>query len=139
MTVVLPVLHLGNPVGRLEDLARLGAIRRADDAVALHQVDEVGSASVANAQAALQQGSGCLAELQHQSHRVVKERIVVALARVPRAVVFYAVAFIFGAARKPCSYCAVACAFQNSTVEAISFSVTKGACTRSTREEPLGR
>src|SRR6266496_2433547 len=60
-------LHLRDPVRRLEDLARLGAVGAAHDAVALHQVDEVSGAAVADAKAALQQGSRGLAELQHQA------------------------------------------------------------------------
>ena len=68
--------HLAQPVGRLEDLAGFGAVCGADDAVALHHVDQVGGAAVADAQAALQQGSRSLAELEHQPHSVFVQLVV---------------------------------------------------------------
>src|SRR5260221_8419260 len=62
------LLDFLQPVGPLQYLSRLGTVRRAHDAVALHQVDEVSCAPIADAQAALQQGSGRLAELEHEPH-----------------------------------------------------------------------
>ncbi len=133
-------LHLGDPLRRFQNLARLGAVGRTDDAVALHQVDEVGGASVADAQAALDAGKWrpCRTRRPGAPHRCRADRCRRRLPSSPPSS-FTLLPSSLGAARKPCSYCAVACAFQNSTVEAISFSVTNGAWTRSTREEPLGR
>ena len=54
-----------DPVGTLEDFSGLGAIGGSYYAVAFHQIDEVGSAPVADAQPALQKGSGGFAELDH--------------------------------------------------------------------------
>ena len=42
-----------NPIRTLEDFARLGTVGGADDAVAFHEVDEVGGAAVADSEAAL--------------------------------------------------------------------------------------
>ncbi len=42
-------------VGGFEDFAGFGAVGGADEAVALHHVDEVGGATVADAQAALEE------------------------------------------------------------------------------------
>src|SRR5579884_1241068 len=41
------------PVGAFEDLAGFGSVGGTDDAVTLHEVDEVGGAAVADAQPAL--------------------------------------------------------------------------------------
>lgn len=48
---ILPhgLFHFRDPVGALEDFARLGAIGGADDAVALHEINQVGGAPVADA------------------------------------------------------------------------------------------
>src|SRR5262249_37547725 len=73
-----------NPVGTLEDFAWLGAIRGADDAVLFHQIDEVCGAAVANSQAALEEGSGRLAELHNQFHCVTIHRILFAIASLAR-------------------------------------------------------
>jgi len=43
------VFDFAEPVGALEDFAGFGAVGGANDAVALHQVDEVGGASVSDA------------------------------------------------------------------------------------------
>ena len=59
------LFDLRNPVRPLEYFTRLRTIGRAYDAVLLHEIDQVCGASVADAQAALQQGSGRLAELHH--------------------------------------------------------------------------
>src|SRR5581483_2710641 len=68
-----------DPVGALEQFARLGAIGSAHDAVLLHEVNQVSRATVAYAQTALQQGSGGFAELDHQAHGIFEERIVFAV------------------------------------------------------------
>src|ERR1700732_90290 len=65
--------YLRNPLGSLQDFARLGTVRRAHDAVAFHQINQVSSAAVADPQAALQQGSGRFAELYDQAYCVVVE------------------------------------------------------------------
>src|SRR5580658_9809883 len=66
-----------DPVRPLQHLARLGPIGSTDDAIAFHKVDQVGGAAIADAQAALQQGSGSLAKLDHKPHGIVEKRIVV--------------------------------------------------------------
>ena len=43
-------LDLVEPVRRLEDLARLRSVGRTDDAIALHHVDQVSGAAIADAQ-----------------------------------------------------------------------------------------
>src|SRR6266404_4709405 len=65
-----------NPVGTLQYFAWLGTIGGADDAVLLHQIDEVRGAAVADAQAALQQRSGSFAELDDQLHGIAIHGIV---------------------------------------------------------------
>ena len=47
-------LDFADPVAALQDLAGLGAVGGAYEAVALHEVDEMGCAAVADAQAALE-------------------------------------------------------------------------------------
>ena len=64
------MLYFINPFGTFEHFARLGAVGGTDDAVAFHKVDEVGGASVADAQASLQQGSGGFAEVKHETHGI---------------------------------------------------------------------
>ena len=49
------ILNFTQPVRALQHFAGLGAVGGAHDAVALHQVNEVGSAAVADAQPPLQQ------------------------------------------------------------------------------------
>ena len=62
--------------GRFNTSRRLGSIGGAHDAVLLHQIDQVRGAAVADAQPPLQQGSGRLAKLNHQPHRILIQRIV---------------------------------------------------------------
>src|SRR5450755_652037 len=69
--------NLRDPIGTLQHFAGLGAVSGAYDTVALHEVDEVGGAAIADTQAALQEGSGRLAELDYQAHGIVVEGIVV--------------------------------------------------------------
>src|ERR1039458_2619946 len=76
-------------VGGFEDFAGLGAVGGTDQAIALHHVDEVGGAAVADAQAALQQRGAGLAELEDEADCVVEE-IVVFLAGFAVAVEFLA-------------------------------------------------
>src|SRR5215469_3143219 len=74
------VFDFAQPVGALEDFAGLRAVGSANDAIALHEIDEVRGASVPDAQAALQQGSGCLAILQHDADGILVELVVLVLA-----------------------------------------------------------
>jgi hypothetical protein len=48
------LFNFGQPIGPLQHFARLGTIRRAHNAVSLHQVDKMRSSPVANAQTPLQ-------------------------------------------------------------------------------------
>src|ERR1035441_3897257 len=75
---VLPhrLFDFRDPVGALQHFAGFGTVGGAYYAVALHEVDEVGGASVAYAQTALQERCGGFAELDHQAHGVVEQRIV---------------------------------------------------------------
>src|SRR5437016_5710158 len=57
------VVELFHPAFAFEHFARPRAVRRADDAVLLHQVDQVRGTAVADAQAALQRGSRSAAHL----------------------------------------------------------------------------
>jgi len=50
------LFHFCDPVGTLQDFARLWAVGSANDAVVLHEIDEVRGAAIADAQAALEQG-----------------------------------------------------------------------------------
>ena len=63
-----------------EDGAGFAAIRRSDDARALHAVEQAGGAAVADAQTALQRGSRRLAHLQHDAHGVIVELVEFAVA-----------------------------------------------------------
>src|SRR5271165_1631269 len=65
----------------LQQLARPRTIRRPDQSVPLHQIDQVRSPAVADAQPPLQQGSRSLAKLEDQSYRVVEQLVIVALGR----------------------------------------------------------
>src|SRR5579862_2859110 len=55
------LIDFAQPVLGLQDFARLGSVGRAHDAVFFHDVDQAGGAAVADAQAALQSGSGSAA------------------------------------------------------------------------------
>ena len=57
------VFHFAQPVGPLQHFARLAAVGRPDDAVALHHVENARGAAVAQAQTPLQRGSRRLAHL----------------------------------------------------------------------------
>src|SRR5271166_3498058 len=70
------VFDFAQPVGPFQHFARFWPIRRAHDSVALHQIDEVSCASVADAQASLKQGSGCLPIFEHDSHGVLKKLVM---------------------------------------------------------------
>ena len=67
--LALPHFDFVQPVGALQHFARLAAVRRADDAVALHHIENARGAAVAQAQVPLQRGGGSLAHLQHQRAR----------------------------------------------------------------------
>ena len=73
------VFDFAEPVGTLEDFAWLGAVGGADDAVALHQIDEVGGAAVADAQTPLQKRGRSLAVFQHDAHGVLIKLVVIAV------------------------------------------------------------
>src|ERR1017187_7823558 len=53
LMLLLPHFHFLQPVGALQDFARLAAVRRTDDAVALHAIQNARGAPVAQAQMAL--------------------------------------------------------------------------------------
>src|SRR5713101_6232845 len=72
--------HLRQPIRAFENLAWFRSVCRAYDAFSFHQVYQVRGAAVADAQAALQQGSGRLAEVQHQANRIFEELVVLGLA-----------------------------------------------------------
>ncbi len=69
---------LMQPAGVFEQFAGARAVGRAYQAVALHEVDEVSGAAVADAQAALQQRRRGFAEFEDQADGVVEELVVVA-------------------------------------------------------------
>ena len=60
------------PAGGFEQLAGAWAIGWANQAIALHQVNQMGSTAIPDAQPALEQGSGCLAEFEDQAHSVIE-------------------------------------------------------------------
>src|ERR1039458_246723 len=64
----LPYFYFTQPVRALEDFARLAAVGRADDAVALHHVQNARRPAVTQPQMALQGGGGSLAHLQYEAH-----------------------------------------------------------------------
>src|SRR6185437_13099418 len=80
----------------------------AHNPVSFHQINQVGGSAITNAQAPLQQGSGSLAELDDQAHRILEQGIVFvaffstfATARTARALLFrrfQEVLLIFGRA-----------------------------------------
>src|SRR5258708_26437189 len=71
------LFNFRDPIRPLQHFAWLRPVGGAYNAIAFHEVDEVGGASVADAQAALQEGSGGFAELDHEANGIVVERIVV--------------------------------------------------------------
>ena len=76
------LLDFAEPVGTFQDLAWFGAVGGANDAVLFHEIDQVGGAPVADAQAPLQQRCGRLAELEHEAHGVLEELVVLRAAAV---------------------------------------------------------
>src|SRR6185436_20508483 len=72
-----PLVHRLVVILRPQDLARLGAVRGADDAVALHHVDEPSGPAEAHAEPALDHAGGGLAVLDHEAHGVVEELVAV--------------------------------------------------------------
>src|ERR1700738_3114215 len=80
------IVEFFHPAAVFQDLARLGTIGRADDAVLLHKVDQARRAPVANSQAALQRGSGSAAGIAYHADRVLIEIVVNILAAVGIAV-----------------------------------------------------
>src|ERR1039457_5178894 len=60
--------HFPQPVRPFQHFSRLAAVGRADDAVALHHVQNARGPAVSQPQMALQGGGGSLAHLQHQAH-----------------------------------------------------------------------
>src|ERR1035437_1714224 len=79
---LLPHFDFMQPVGALEDFARLAAVRRTDDAVALHAIQNARGAPVAQAQMALQGRGRGLSHLQHQAHGVLVLRVLVLVGRL---------------------------------------------------------
>src|SRR5271167_2977431 len=69
-----------NPAWTLQHFAWFRTVGGANNSVLLHKINQVRGTPVADAQPPLQQGSGGLPELHHQSHRVVIKRITVGLA-----------------------------------------------------------
>src|SRR5262245_48813970 len=65
--------HLRQELGSLEDLAGLGALAGADDAVLLHHVDEARGLRVAQAHAALEKRDRGLALAHDEAHAVPVE------------------------------------------------------------------
>lgn len=64
------------PVGRFEEFAGTWTIGSADQAVTLHEIDQMRGTSVADAQPPLKEGRGGLAELEDETNRIVKHGIV---------------------------------------------------------------
>src|SRR5947209_1127703 len=77
------LFYFGNPIGTLQHFSWLRTVRRADDAVLLHQIDEVCGAAIANSQPPLQQGSGSLSEFNHEFYCIPVHGIVFRLAAFP--------------------------------------------------------
>src|ERR1700719_5223922 len=73
MRGIVESLH---PAAVFQDLASLGTIGRADDAVLLHKVDQACGPPVANSQAALQRGSGSAPGVTDHADRVLVEIVV---------------------------------------------------------------
>src|SRR6516225_9184624 len=69
-------LHIAQPVGALEHVSRLAAVRRPDDSVTLHHIEDARGAAVAQSQMTLQRGSGRLAHLQDQPHGLFVQGIL---------------------------------------------------------------
>src|SRR6476646_4047245 len=74
--------NFAEPVWFLQNFARLWAVGRSHNSVVFHKVYEMCGAAIANAQAALQQGSRSFAELNHQAHGVLIKLIVLAFSIV---------------------------------------------------------
>src|SRR6516225_2698271 len=64
------ILYFSMPVGALEHLARFAPVGRADDAVALHHVEDTRRAAVAQTEVALQCRGRRFAHLQHEAQGV---------------------------------------------------------------------
>ena len=64
------------PAGGFEEFAGAGAVGGADKAVALHEVDQMGGAAVADAEASLEERGGGFAEFEDQADGVVEQGVV---------------------------------------------------------------
>ena len=64
------------PAGGFEEFAGAGAVGGADEAVALHEVDQMGGAAVADAETSLEERGGGFAELEDQADGVVEHGVV---------------------------------------------------------------
>src|SRR5260370_1133334 len=73
MRGIVEFLH---PIAVLEDLARLRPIRWTNNPILFHEVNQARGAAVADAQAALQRGSGSAARVADYANRVLVEIIV---------------------------------------------------------------
>src|SRR5256885_16049731 len=77
MCGIVELLHPG-PI--FQNLAGLGTVRRSDDAVLLHKVDQARGPPVPDSQAALQRGSGSAAGIANHADGVLVEIVVDILA-----------------------------------------------------------
>src|ERR1035437_8015750 len=73
---------LVEPAGGFKQFAGAGAVGGAYQAVAFHQVNQVGGAAVADSQPPLEERRGRLAELEDQAHGIVEESVVFVGVRV---------------------------------------------------------
>src|SRR5260370_31231930 len=85
MRGIVEFLH---PIAVLEDFARLRPIRWTNNPILLHEVNQARGAAVADAQAALQRGSGSAARVADYANRILVESIVNIFATLGIAISF---------------------------------------------------
>src|SRR5260370_25807137 len=79
---VLPHLHFVQPVGALQDFGRLAAVRRTDDTVALHAIQNARRTPVAQAKMPLQGRRRSLSHLEHETHGVFVLRVLLLVGKL---------------------------------------------------------
>src|SRR2546429_10007722 len=74
--LMLRRIEFFHPVAVFQNLARLGAVGGADDAIFFHEVDQARGPAVADPQAALQRGSGSASGVANDANGILIQVVV---------------------------------------------------------------
>src|ERR1035437_6262022 len=95
---------LVEPAGGFKQFAGAGAVGGAYQAVAFHQVNQVGGAAVADSHPPLEARRGRLAELEDQGHGIVEESVVFVAGRLEEALHVFGLALRFPEVHYRCGF-----------------------------------